>query len=246
MRKKLTVFLWLLLFLNLPAGESAASQQAYLTLNSADTEPYSNPQDTGFYDRLVSEMFATLQIPVRINHLPSARSLNNANDGIDDGEYGRIKGLEKDYPNLVMVEEKLIDFNFTIFSADPEFSPEKGWDSFRTLNIAYINGWKFLDRHVRDYKSLIRVADHRELFALLAAGRVDVVIYEKWRGLHHLDQEGLRGIYAVSPPLASKGMYLYLHRRHRQLIPSLEAALRKLKKTGRYREIYSATLAQSD
>lgn len=218
------------------------SAAAVLTLNTADSAPYSQPDDSGFYDQLVRAIFAGQNIQIKINHLPSTRSISNADKGIDAGEYARIKGVGKNYKNLLIVDEKLIDFNFTVFATDPDFQLEAGWNSFADYNIAYISGWKILEKYVGPSKSLIKVANQDELFALLAGGRADLVIYERWRGLNYLRETRIDGIYPVSPPLASRGMFLYLHKNYQSMIPGLEESLRKLKASGEYDEILASTL----
>ena len=57
-----------------------------------------------------------LGVELRLVKLPAERGLINANAGIEDGDLARITGLEKQYPNLVRVPEKLVDLDFTAFS----------------------------------------------------------------------------------------------------------------------------------
>ena len=66
-----------------------------LSLNSADTAPYSTADDTGFYDILLKEVFDALGVDIKINHLLSKRSIQNADNGIDDGEFARVEGQWK-------------------------------------------------------------------------------------------------------------------------------------------------------
>lgn len=230
--------------IGLSAGWTTASAQNILTLNTADSAPYSREDDSGFYDVLLRSMFADQNVSIKINHLSSARSINNVNDGIDAGEYARTKGLQSRFKNLVMLDEKLVDFSFTVFSKDPDFSVDNGWNSFEKYNVAYINGWRILEKNVGKTKSLLTVSNQKELFALLAGGRVDLVIYEKWRGIHYLKQAGITGIFAATPALATRGMYLYLNKSYQHLIPGLKKSLRKLKQSGRYDEILAQTLGQ--
>ncbi len=56
----------------------------------------STADGTGLSDR---------EMELDVVHLPSARSLQEANSGRVDGEFGRISTVGEDYPNLVMVPE---------------------------------------------------------------------------------------------------------------------------------------------
>ncbi len=41
--------------------------------------------------------------------MPAERCLQDANAGISDGEIGRIRGMSRFYPNLVLVDEPIIE-----------------------------------------------------------------------------------------------------------------------------------------
>ncbi len=241
---KRRIFKSLMLTTLIIVGWSLSYAQPVLTLNSADNAPYSKTDDTGFYDQIIKKIFADQNIKIKINHLPSARSINNVNDGIDAGEYARTKGIQNNYNNLAIVDEKLVDFSFTVFSKSPDFQLESGWNSFQKYNIAYINGWSILEKNVGPSKSLVTVENQKDLFSLLWGGRVDLVIYEKWRGLDYLRKNNITGVHPAKIPLATKEMFLYMHKKHQNLIPKLEQALRRLKTSGHYDDIFSTTLGQ--
>ena len=102
---KVYIIIVLILFLG-----SANISALELSLNSADTVPYSTPDNIGFYDILIREVFDDLGIDIKINHLLSKRSIQNDDNGIDDGEYARTEGREVEYENLRLVPEALVDF----------------------------------------------------------------------------------------------------------------------------------------
>lgn len=217
--------------------------EAIFTVNTADQPPYSTPEESGIYDMLIKAAFGRLNIKLRINRLPSARSLENVNLGWDDGEYARIAGLERRYPNLVMVREKLIDFAFTAFSLNPAVHLD-GWPDLAGRNVAYIRGWKIYERNAPKAKSAVAVSDEKELFGMLRQGRVDLALYELYRGRAYLEKHGFKKIYNLEKPLAVKGMYMYVHKKHSDLIPKIEQALRALKDSGEHRSIIKAALAR--
>lgn len=206
------------------------------TLNTADQAPYSTNDNTGVYDHIVMEVFRALGKSPKINHLPSARSLENVNTGVDDGEYARISGLTATNPNVRMVNEKLLDFAFTAFVRNPDLHI-RDWNDLNGYNVAFINGWKIYETEVKNAASILRVPSDKELFNLLASGRIDVALYERRRGLHYLRSHKLEGIYPLDPPLAVKGMHLYLHMRHESMIPAVDQALRAFKQTAEYRQL---------
>lgn len=210
-----------------------------LELSAADASPYSAPDGSGVADRIVREAFRRAKVSVRVLYAPSERSLVNANEGIVDGEYLRVAGLEKKYPNLVMVPESICEYEFTAFARDPGIRV-KGWKSLRPYNVGYITGWKILEENVTGVKSLTTVRNEDALFELLGSGRVDLVIFERFRGESHLRRMGSVGIRPLSPPLARREMHLYLNREHESVVPRVARALRQMKRDGTWQRIMAS------
>lgn len=211
----------------------------FFTFNTADKEPYSTQDNYGIYDRIILNVCQLSGIDFKINHLPSARSIENVDIGLDDGEYARIKGLSENYPNIRIVDEKLIDFAFTAFAKDEEMIVD-GWRSLKSYNVAFIKGWKIYEMNVTDAQSIQVSSSEEELFRLLQHGRVDVILYERQRGLDYIHRKNLQGIFPIERPLSVRGMYLYVNKRHESLIPKLEEALRILKRTGIHEDIINS------
>ena len=57
---------------------------------------------------------------------------------------------------------------------------------------------------------------------------------------------GLKNIQMRKPALASKEMFMYLHKKHVVLIPKISAALLEMKKDGSYRKIEKKYLIEDD
>ena len=128
---------------------STANTEEIFTINTADKPPYSTTDNNGIYDKIITHVFADIGKNIKINHLLSARSIENVQVGIDDAEYARIKGLSKTHSNLIIVDEKLLDFAFTAFSKDGSIEI-KGWESLelevKALRIQMDKSYKkFID-----------------------------------------------------------------------------------------------------
>jgi polar amino acid transport system substrate-binding protein len=202
-----------------------------ITLSTADTPPYSNAAHTGLYDRIFTEAFARLGHDVTILRQPSDRSLAEVVSGAVDGEYARIAGLDDRFPSLIRLPVPLAEYRFAAFVRDPSIVVDS-WDDLAPLHVAFINGWQILEENVTSYASLTRVPDVDHLFGLLVAGRVDVVLYELRRGEYHVAAHGLPEVQALSPALAARPMYLYLHRRAGSLVSPLTETLRRMQTDG--------------
>ncbi len=229
----------LLALVPFPSGKLSAQT---LTINTTGQPPLNTADQTGFMDEIAKEAFRRIAVDIATLQLPAERGLKNANAGIEDGEMSRIGGLQNVYPNLIQVPEKIMDWEFVGFSKQP-IRLEKGWDSLPPHAVAFINGWKILENNIPSQTPTTRVRTPEQLFTLLEKDRTDVIIYERWGGLHYIRSLGLRQIRLNEPPLAVREMFIYLHKKHRALVPRLAEALREMKRDGSYQAIYERRLS---
>lgn len=229
----------IMLVIALSMARPAHSQT--IVLNTANDSPNSTYDHTGICDRIMTEAFRRMGITLKIVNLPSERALVNANEGLDDGNFARVEGLDKQYPNLIRVSEEITTFEFVAFSRKAAFKTA-GWDSLKPYNVGIITGWKILENNIAGVKSLTKVSDELLLFKLLLNAKVDVVVYDRMQGKVVLNRLAAEGIRELKPPLAVKGMYPYLHKRHADLVPKLEHTLWAMKKDGTFKRIVGETL----
>ncbi|MBU1229976.1 MAG: transporter substrate-binding domain-containing protein [Proteobacteria bacterium] len=216
------------LLLCLPAPAPAAQT---LVLNTDDSSPMARPDGSGIADRIVAEAFRRIGVPVRLVILPSERCLLNANAGIDDGNYDRAAGVERQYPNLVLVPEPMGTFPFTAFTRDPGLKLS-GWADLRSREVAYVHGWKVVERNLGLLGKATKMRDEEAVLAMVAGGRAAVGIANLYTGQEIIRRKGYQGTRAVLPPLADPPMHIYLHKRHAELVPRLAEALRQMRREG--------------
>ena len=166
----------------------------------------------------------------------------NANAGIEDGDLNRIAGLERAYPNLIRVPEKNMDMHFVAFTRQADLTLDQGWRGLSGHSVGIIKGWKILEQNLPTDVQAIFVKDAEQLFRLLEHRRVDVVLYAQHLGQAQAQQLGLTDVRVAGPTLTSQAMYIYLHKKHAQLVPRLAEALRQMKADGTYARIEHATL----
>ncbi|MBF0505872.1 MAG: transporter substrate-binding domain-containing protein [Nitrospirae bacterium] len=215
--------------------------QQVIVLNTSNAPPNSTSDDRGIGDQVLTEAFRRIGITLKIDHLPSERALLNADDGVEDGNFARVEGMEKTYRNLVRVPEEISRFEFVAFSRRYSFKIA-GWDSLRPYNIGIVTGWKILETNIAGTSSLASIRDAQLLFRMLLDDKVDVVVYDRMQGLVLLRDLKISSIHVLWPPLAVKGMYLYMNRRHLELVPRIAGAIRGMKKDGTYRKITDEVL----
>jgi len=219
---------------------TAIADRPVLVLNDTNEAPFTTADRDGFLDIVAGEAFRRAGVELRLVKLPAERGLINANAGIEDGDMARIAGLEKQYPNLVRVPEKLVDWEFSAFSKDT--SIPSNWKAIRQHSVGHIKGWKIYEQNLAGAERVTTADDPAQLFRLLDLNRIEVALYEHSFGVALARQQGLKGVRPLAPPLANREMFIYLHKRHANLAPRIADALRAMKREGFYQRVYSQKL----
>ncbi len=215
----------------------AAEPVCQMVIGSCHRPPLSVAESAGIIDRIVVEAFRRVGLQACIEPLPCQRSLLNADGGQIDGDILRIPAaIASRYPNLRGVPEILYAMPMAGFVKRTDLAP-KNLGDLAPLRVGFILGWKILEESVQATDTL-RVRGPEELFPLLNDGKADVVIYDRFTGLHLIKEQGLEGIRVLDPPLIVTPQYLVLHRRHEHLIAPLAEALRAIKADGSYAEAF--------
>jgi polar amino acid transport system substrate-binding protein len=193
-----------------------------------------------FLYALTPELFRRIGVEARLTALPAERALINANSGIDDGDMFRPPGIEEIYPNLIMVPEKLVDFEFIAYSKRPEIKI-RNFDDLKPYALGFVRGYKNIESRVTQVREVALVTNTEQLFDLIDNDRVDIIIIGRIGKM--VNQEAVaHRLTAHQPALFSTGMHLYLHQKHAALVPRLAQALKGMKADGSYRKIVDATL----
>lgn len=217
------VFIVLILF----TSNTLASPSLVLTTWSSP--PYSNPQQNGYFDLLLKEAFSRLDIDITIENRPAERSLKDANNGVTDGDFFRISEIGLSYPNLLIVPEPLYQMEFVAFSKMENLTLPNHWSSLSDYHTGYVIGWKIIEENIGDMYGNSAVGSQEILFKLLDANRIEVAIYSRYFGRQLISKFALKNIYIAHQPLAVKPMYLFLHKRHKAIIPQLTNILKEMK-----------------
>jgi len=219
--------------------------QQTIVLNTAFGPPLSNESQTGFADQVVTQAFKRIGYQLETVRLPAERALVNANRGIDDGDLARVAGLQKKYTNLIQVPESIMVIDMVLFSKNmPDFNV-KGWESVASHSLAIISGWKIMEKNfskLGDKVEIIKTDNAEQSFTLLAKDRVDFIAYSNWPGLVYLKTHKINNIKLLTPPLAKPRLYVYLHKKHKIIVPKLATAIKQMKADGTVKKIFNRTL----
>jgi len=231
--------IWLtgiLLALTISGQVSHAANEPMLVLSDTYETPYTTEANDGFLDRVIEEAFRRAGLRLKMIRVSPERALLNANSGIEDGVSARIAGLDKNYPNLVRIPEKVLDFPFVAFARQAKLT-NATWESLAPVSVGHIQGWKIFEQSLKPGTSITIVDTAEQLFTMLEKNRIDVALYERWLGLALAKKMGIKDIRVVEPALADREMFIYLNKRHADKIPAITTALRSLKSDGTYTKL---------
>jgi len=228
--------LGILLALAVSGTTSHAADGPTLVLSDTYDAPYTTEAGDGFLDIVAAEAFRRAGLHLKMVRVSPERALLNANAGVEDGVSARIAGLEKNYPNLVRIPEKILDFPFVAFARQTKLT-SANWETLASLSVGHIQGWKIFEQNLKPGTQVTVVDDAEQLFTMLDKNRVDVALYERWLGLALAEKMGIKNIHVVEPALAEREMFIYLNKRHADKVSAIAAALRAIKADGTYGKI---------
>lgn len=230
------LFFICLTLLTLVNAHAANPVPLELVLNNPTAPPFTTANHDGLLDIVVGEAFNRAGLRLKLVVLPAERGLINANEGIEDGDLSRIAGIEKVYPNLVRVPEKIFDMDFVAFTRSENIKIAS-WDALQDYSVSYIKGWKIFEQNLLPKTEITTAEAPEQLLDMLALGRVQVVLYSRWMGLALAKAKGIKNIRVVEPALAHRAMYIYLNKRYAVYIPVIAKALREIKHEGLYTKV---------
>lgn len=239
-----TRMMLLLFLMALTAIARADEAPPVLRFTSSEFPPLINRMHDGFLDRVILEAMRRAGIEAEIVLLPNARAIKSADEGEYDGNFVRIAGLEKLFPHLIPVQEKIMDMVFIAFAAPGLTLREDGWEIVRDRNVVLLRGWKLYEEGVLAHhpRTALTVTEPDQLFRMLHVGRAELALYELWSGRYLLKQLGIDDIKEVEPPLTVREVFIYLHERHTALAPHIAAVLHDMKQDGSYQRLVDKLL----
>lgn len=186
-----------------------------------------NDPATAVAEQIMAEAYRRIGRVLVLHRLPGERTLIEANDGRMDGELYRKLGMERTYPNLIILPVPLLTYEIVIFTRGTEFIVH-GWESLRPFTIGFVRGIKIVRENTVGMKTEA-VATMEQAMQKLTMGRTDVVVGNRLAGMAALQALKLDDVHTLEPALAAFPVYHYLHNKHAALAPDLLAALQAMK-----------------
>ena len=230
------LFLSLLLIVLYSVPALAIPKNTSLSQKSLTLSTFPSAGMGGILQRILTEAYQKLDYRLTVLKFPAERALYMSNNGLVDGEAGRVPVVEAHYKNLVRVPTPIYRNKIIAFSLDKAVNISNGWDALPQYKLGAVIGYKQIEAKLRPMGASF-LTSYEHLFALLQKNRIDVAISTYAEALPVITSMNLKNILVHSPPLESNPMYHYLHKKHVHLVPTINAVLQEMQKSGRLEEI---------
>lgn len=211
---------------------------------------------TDYITMVYDELTRRTGIEITIVELPKKRALILADNGTYDGVAMRVKGIERRYPNLYIVNVSVVSVQHVLFVQNPELIDSvHDLDSLNTALvdnnylIGYLQGSEKarqeLEHFPDSYKQPLNSPEQG--FGMLKSGRIAFYLAGPGmtsRNILNKDysEAGIKEVLTVSEfPL-----FVYLHKKHSELIPVLERGILSMQNDGTLTKIRQTIEESSD
>jgi polar amino acid transport system substrate-binding protein len=210
-----------------PSRADAAPAQAVLRLSRLENIP-----DQYVGGEILKAVYRRLDIAIEFVDLPAKRALVESSQGRVDGEVHRILAVQSEFPSLLPVRASINYIEPSAFVKQRELRID-GWSSIAPYSIGIVRGVGSSERGTSGMSKVEAVATMEQLMQMLASGRIDVAVCDRFSGV--LLNRKLRldaVVRPLSPALEHIPLYHFLHERHRELVPRVEKVVQEMEAGG--------------
>lgn len=188
---------------------------------------------------IYGDAFKRLGIPVRLESYALKRQGLQMETGSIDAEANRAYGYGATQPNLVRVEETILELQLALFTANPSLRlPQLDELAANGMQVEYRRGLLLCENALKPVVPANRLSDvtaEDQGLKKLQANRTDLycdftlTVAVAMRTPELKGGAEVRKVMDVGKPIQT---YPYLHKKHTELAPRLAAVLKKMKAEG--------------
>ena len=191
-------------------------------------------------DQILREAYGRLDIPVKIQYLPSKRVRYLSRLGRLDGDLFRVRSMQDEYTRMVRVPAPLLTGYIHCAVGNPD-------DLHLCDNPSEVKGMVAMLKSVRvaeDYVQelggkTLRVERYRQIADLLRHGRVKLGLVSSIEGIAPFDWPNWENVVIRDKPLREFTLYHYIHSRYREDVDRLASVLGKMRESGWTEQVIS-------
>jgi len=200
------------------------------------------PHSMSFFSKMAAiytEAFRRMGYGFNLISQPGERAMIDANQGIVDGEAGRIRNIDrKKYANLIMVPYPIVTMKDGAYSTDSSIKIN-GWESLagKPYRVGLLKGIKSVEQKLAlyvDKKNIVTLSDVEQCIKMLQTKRIDLFIVGTQLEDSAYMQSGAYTEIKRVGIVETKVLYPWLHKRHKSLVGRLAETLETMKSEGRF------------
>ncbi|MGB1236704.1 MAG: substrate-binding periplasmic protein [Pseudomonadales bacterium] len=195
-----------------------------------------NTPDQRVGAQIIEAAYAKLGYTVRTVEMPGKRALKESSSGRLDGEVHRIFEIADEYTSLVRVPTPLNYIESAVFTRDQDFTVTD-CQALDAYAVGIVGGVKHAEICVVGLRDVQVFGTSEKMMKLLNLGRIQLAITAKVNGQVLVSQMKLSGIKPLSPALRKMPVYHYLHRKHRDLVPQIDAVFQEMQRSGELEQL---------
>jgi len=186
-----------------------------------------------------TEAFSRMGCGFKLISQPGERAMIDANQGIVDGEAGRISNIDKiKYANLIMVPYPIVTTKDGAYATDHSININ-GWESLvgKPYRVGLIKGIKSVEQKLPlyvDKANIVTLSDPEQSLKMLQAKRIDLFIAGTQIEDSAFMKSGAYDDVKLVGIVETKVLYPWLHKRHENLVQRLADTLKTMKSEGQF------------
>lgn len=176
---------------------------------------------------LLTEAYRRIGIKLELVDFQHGKSLDAANQGLLDGQLGRVGNLETRYPNLQRNSVPIANLKLILLTKQTTCVAECDVNSLK--NLTYSSSYPFSSQYLEKINYRGVALDNSKLrvqLSLLDQAKVEGVITLDY--LYREQQKSLDKLDFKHQILEKRAIYHYLHKKHQHLLPRLDHELKAL------------------
>jgi len=186
----------------------------------------------------IQEAFRRLNLRAKLLISPTSQRALMLADKDGDGDAFRVPDIKKIAPentgNLIQVPESIITMELAVYANNLSF-PVEGWKSLEKYHNGARIGAKILEKNIPGKRTFLPTTV--QLVQMLDSGRIDTMV--EWSPVadNTIRKLKVKGIKKLSPPIKVQPFHIYVHKKHRALVPELSKTLRQMKEDGSFDKV---------
>ncbi|RJE73707.1 hypothetical protein BGP78_17170 [Pseudoalteromonas sp. MSK9-3] len=200
------------------------------TANSSNTllfnRPADNPQSR-YVIELMTLVYKELGYSLKVIDFNHQSALVAANEGVLDGQLGRVNSVTEQYPALMQISFPIMHANLQLLSYC------KTCSMFESESIVIISSYVAPEAYLKaqNYQGeIIKVKSSSAQLNLLIQKKVSAALVVEFHVKKY--REKLQSLDITSKTLHKINIYHYLHKKHAKLIPQINHILGTMAKEG--------------